>query len=88
MSDIKRHHQLLVEFENKLKEIGIEVGGAAILRRKNGAGYVDYVIVEHPTKERYLINKDLFYNQPLDIVDGAELVSKIPAPRYPNKDNE
>ena len=88
MSDTKSHRQLLYEFEDKLKEIGIEVGGAAVLRKKNNAGYVDYVIVEHPTEQRYIVNKDLFYNQPLDIVDGAELVSKIPAPRYPNKDNE
>ena len=77
MSDMKRHHQLLVELENKIKEIGIEVGGCALLRKKNKVGYEDYVLVEHPTEQRYLINKDMFYQQPLDILDEAELIYKF-----------
>lgn len=77
MSNIKDHQQQLIEFENKLKEIHIEVGGCALLRRKNRAGYEDYVLVEHPTEQRYIINKEMFYQQPLDIIDNAELIYKF-----------
>ena len=69
---MKLNRQRLVDFENKIKEVGVEIGGYAVLRCKDG----QFHFIEHPYGEVLLIDKDRFYNHRLDLIDGAELVHK------------
>lgn len=61
----------LIEFENKIKKIGIEVGGCAVIKKGDR-----HFLIEHPTELRYTINGDIFYNHRLDTVDDVELLFK------------
>lgn len=44
---------------DKMKAIGINVGGCAVLYDKDKA---QYYLVEHPVERLYLVNHDFFYN--------------------------
>ena len=69
---LKTYHQRLVEFENKIKEIGIEIGGFAVIRSIDK----HFHLIEHPTENRFLIDKNFFYSHKKDTVDNCEIIYK------------
>lgn len=61
----------LIAFQNKLEQIGLEVGGCAVLKKGDR-----HFLIERPTESTYTINGDLFYNHQLNTVDNTELLFK------------